>query len=121
MSEKFPPRIWDNILKKYEDSPHDMKYKRECRRTIDGIVTDFRHEECIGIKDKNKKLIYENDLVRISGVKNFAITEALVRWGYDHWNFEFSDTSHESVNSFIEDNAVFEVVGNIHNTICPQA
>lgn len=116
MSDRFKFRAWDKTENAYiEDA--QFTYDDGC----EGGMGSFRHysfrdlledkncivEQCTGLKDKNGKLIYENDLIKIDD------DVAVIKWSdyYARFMLESSEDIFDFETIYAEE---CEVIGNIH-------
>ena len=116
MNDRFKSRVWDNIDKRYIFTGCIDIAKG--RLSVNGFYEENRFfiEQCTGLKDKNGKLVFENDIVKTSfgdfiikyceNCKQFQLfyDECFACLGDVHW-CEFIEE--------LENNSG-EVIGNIH-------
>ena len=104
-NDRFKFRVWDKDEQHYllEGSLLDGRTGK-----IAGYFDDytFSVEQCTGLKDKNGKLIFENDVVSDMGI------EAIVDWYYDSYMIEYDDGSISELAIAAE---ALEVIGNVHD------
>lgn len=113
MNDRFKFRTWDKQYKKFRNGLafHDNQV---C--TYDDNVCVL--EQCTGLKDKNGKLIYENDLIKCPiGIYRIAVDD------FGLWTAIYNNNPFEGVGewsdmvkeyAFNQDNVELEVLGNIH-------
>lgn len=104
--DRFRFRFWDKKQKKYEDISKLINQEGELVSFAvrDDLSKFYDIEQCTGLKDRNGKLIYENDIVREISKKEPEWEEYIteVKWGKCGFNL-YSDEDYD-----------FEVIGNIH-------
>lgn len=111
MDDRIKYRYWIN------EDWHNPKSKLEpvCCNIVDGCdptiaISDF--EFCTGLKDKNGKLAYENDIVK-DAVGNMGI----ILWDWQRARFIISKkirTLPYRIAYDLEDIYNYEIIGNIH-------
>lgn len=129
MNNRFNFRVWDNNKKEYLDKGYIHRKGYLVMPTMKNDYSlaeaegDFIIEQCTGLKDKNGKLIYENDIVakefydRPFSIKaKTKIKNCVVCWsnsGQFSIEYKSDDYRYYSTpcDSFI---GHCEVIGNIH-------
>ena len=122
-SDRFKFRIWDLELKAYREGrncPGACQFidpaegMATCGDGCEIYGTDGERtilEQCTGIKDKNNKLIYENDIVLYNDI------EYIIEWvGIEcRWYFDSVDENNPDIEYLdAEISKYIEIVGNIH-------
>lgn len=123
MRDRFKFRAWNKKEKKmYYQAEHTYDYmygKPTIMHSCFGDVIsddDYVVEQCTGLKDKNGRLIYENDVVKITGdvmTIDPIYDNKLYVVNYSDLSFGFDMVGEEKGTLYCEcwD---YEVVGNIH-------
>lgn len=124
--DRFRFRIWDTEKKELIYNAENVyDYMRPCPggKIIEAdcfgdVLANKRYivEQCTGLKDKNGRLIYENDIVKITGdVMTLPIfyeeSKAFVKWDEDGFFLHFESGETERLFQECWD---YEVVGNLH-------
>lgn len=119
---RFKFRCWDKENKKFLD---DLSFNLsangtlilcgvEGRKYINLNDTDrYIPEQSVGSKDKNDKLIYEND--RVKFIWHSEEFEGTVIWYLSSWGIEISSRFIRLEENFGRDNPKnIEIIGNVH-------
>lgn len=114
MNDRFKFRVWDNTAKEY-------LLRSQCILLSDGtiiqelggeniILDDAIIEQCTGLKDKNGKLIYEEDIGKHPSGQIF-----IVKWNVDRWVAYYPETNDwNSLILQLGDKGQATIIGNIH-------
>lgn len=112
-NNRFKFRVWDNINKRYEkdltliDKDGDLCHQDGGKYCNGEHPEDFTIEQCTGLTDRNGKLIYEGDVVKIN---NDYTGEVRFKNGCFVWDWGFNDPP---IYGFEKDE--MEIIGNIHD------
>lgn len=118
--DRFKFRVWDKQQKKYEDLPKLINQEGELVSFVvrDDLSKFYDIEQCTGLKDKNGKLIFENDLIKCpTGIYRIAVDD------FGLWTVIYNNNPFEEVGewgdvvkeyAFNQNNVEIEVIGNIH-------
>jgi uncharacterized phage protein (TIGR01671 family) len=128
MNDRLKWRMWSTHAGRYFDETNDAMLENvfecmkqqicyDCQNPVFRKIYDriaYNHiadgmvfEQCTGLKDKNGKLIYENDLIKIDD------DVAVINWSdyYARFILESSEDIFDFERSYAEE---CEVIGNIH-------
>lgn len=121
MNDRFKFRVWDKQNKRhiyYIERTYDSNNESGAWSFAEVLEDDnFIVEQCIGLKDKNGKLIYEGDILQYTDAHGFKIQQEVV------WDDENAMFAHvvdwgcfDRTFSPLEREicAQKEIVGNIH-------
>ena len=119
MQDRFRFRVWDKVRKAYDYSPYgenaltengELFWKEGASDCSEVNEEYFTIEQCTGLKDKNERLIYEGDLVKLGG---YGVCQVI--WSDDTAEFMFKNLN-EDLSEHVDTMLLYdwEVVGNIH-------
>ena len=102
MESRFKFRAWDSIAKEYIFDSYALY-----ELFVNDLDDSYQVEQCTGLRDKNGKLIYEGDIVRVDSKVNYIDPLTLV--------VVFHNGAFMVGDRFIDNNSKFmEIIGNIH-------
>ena len=103
MNDRFKFRVWWEKEKRYRIDVKITPIEHFC-------IKEFIVEQCVGLKDKNGTLIYENDIVLGASGFKYCIIWSEMELGWALQNLETRLCI--AMNAFTPDE--IEIIGNIH-------
>ena len=110
MKDRFLFRVWDKFFNKYWTDEEIKENAAWLLFPDNDNIEDIEIEKCTGLNDKNGKLIYEGDLVKLDG---YGVCQVI--WSDDNAEFMFKNLN-EDLSEHVDTILLYdwEVVGNIH-------
>ena len=110
MKDRFLFRVWDKFFNKYWTDEEIKENAAWLLFPDNDNIEDIEIEQCTGLNDKNGKLIYEGDLVKLDG---YGVCQVI--WSDDTSEFMFKNLN-EDLREHVDTMLMYdwEVVGNIH-------
>ncbi len=115
MNNRFNFRAWYNNEFIYIKNLTDTNYynsDNKCLGLVNTLPNDLTWEQCTGILDKNEKLVYENDILKI--YTNRFLKYFYVKIIWDNKLARFMVKNNCIYTTLDELYSYFETVGNIH-------
>ena len=106
MNDRFKFRVWNDMQKCYSQDDHYIDEDGQLNTSGKYII-----EQCTGLKDKNGKLIYEGDIVKLSSDGEVVCP---VVWDNEETGFCVKYKKELYRFNPYEEYQLIEVIGNIH-------
>ena len=110
MNERFKFRVWDKEFNQYWADEAIKENAAWLLFPDNDNINNVEIEQCTGLKDKNGKMIYDGDLVKLG---EYGVCQVI--WSDDTAEFMFKNLN-EDLCEHVDTMLMYdwEVVGNIH-------
>ena len=110
MTDRFKFRVWDKEFKKYWTDGEIKENAAWLLFPDNDNIENIEIEQCTRLKDKNGKLIYEGDLVKLDG---YGVCQVIL--SDDTAEFMFKNLN-EDLREHVDTMLMYdwEIIGNIH-------
>lgn len=123
LNDRFTFRLWSNRLKRYLGQSPCIGLEEGFFANVHTLEDNQVIEQCTGLRDKNRKLVFEGDILKVKG----GYWE--VCWCNTLASFMFDDYSYDENGKYTGDGNLqtifdteiceMEIVGNIHEGVKP--
>lgn len=123
LNDRFTFRLWSNRLKRYLGQSPCIGLEEGFFANVHTLEDNQVIEQCTGLRDKNGKLVFEGDILKVKG----GYWE--VCWCNTLASFMFDDYSYDENGKYTGDGNLqtifdteickMEIVGNIHEGVKP--
>ena len=115
--DRFKYRVWDKERKCFFNDDEVVIYPNgeESFFNADYDFIECVVEQCTGLKDKNGKLIYEGDVIKIYAKNRYAYGIFQIKYDCDDCEYDMLDEEGNFIYQLQNDKTKYvEVIGNIH-------
>lgn len=128
-TDRFKFRVWDKKDEEYLDPDYYEGFYMSPDGVVHAGITEWNGicdkyqeipqkqliiEQCTGMRDKNGKLIYEGDVIKIVG-GDFIPTGVKLEVCYGWISWQLRELVHGGYLDFYCGGSTFEIIGNIHD------
>lgn len=121
MNDRYKFRVWDKKQKKYLNPynylialTHNVElYTINCGGTHTKLNKDYYIiEQCTGLKDKNRDLIFDGDVLQHPISKETFV----VQWKWNQFRAVYNNELCSPLHLQVNEKGLASIIGNIHDT-----